>query len=237
MRRQRGLVGRLKQVFNDNQWLYVIVGLAIGLLLSPLINQLQSETIGRFIEGLIPEAVGIFFTVVFLDRLDDLRERRQVKETLLRRAHSRYNNTALEAIEELRVLDYLDDGSLSGLNLRGANWQDANLYKADLRGTDLTNAILMGADLVESNLTEAKVTHEQLAQLKTMHGATMPDGNRYDGRYRLSGDFAYAQRVGVNIHSAQELAGWYGVTMKAYNEGQLWADDHLPRMRNRGLYG
>jgi uncharacterized protein YjbI with pentapeptide repeats len=52
-----------------------------------------------------------------------------------------------------------------------------HLMNADLSGADLSEANLKGADLSEANLSGAKVTREQLAEVKSLNGATMPDGS------------------------------------------------------------
>ena len=76
--------------------------------------------------------------------------------------------------------------NLSGADLRGAELDgatlqevilfDANLRGADLRGADLSGADLSGADLRGTNLKGSTVTDEQLAQAKSLKGATLPDG-------------------------------------------------------------
>lgn len=48
--------------------------------------------------------------------------------------------------------------------------------QADLSKADLTEANLKNADLSEANLSGADITPEQLAQAKSLQGATMPDG-------------------------------------------------------------
>jgi uncharacterized protein YjbI with pentapeptide repeats len=66
---------------------------------------------------------------------------------------------------------------LTRANLSGANLTDANLTRAKLIGADLTDANLIGADLSNANLFGAKGwTNEQLAQAKSLVGATLPDG-------------------------------------------------------------
>jgi len=220
----------IRQWLPDFEWSSAAFGFALGLLAFLFINQFQADRILDFLDNLVPEFVGIIFTVLILDRLDELRELRQVKEQLVRRVHSRYNHTALEAIEELRVLGYLTDGTLAKRELRGSNWQNANLYKANLNGSDLRNAKMQGADFVEANLKGTQVTDEQLATSYIMHGATMPDGKRYDGRYNLPGDFDYARRNNVNLQSQAEMAEWFGVSLVDYMKGQEWARDYLPKM-------
>jgi uncharacterized protein YjbI with pentapeptide repeats len=97
---------------------------------------------------------------------------------------------------------YLPYAKLNGANLRGAylrgdpdqsgdadlsdaDLSDANLSEADLSYDNLSNANLQGANLTDAvlrgtNLSNAKVTSEQLAQAKSLEGATMPDDQKYE---------------------------------------------------------
>ena len=67
--------------------------------------------------------------------------------------------------------------NLQGANLTEANLTDAKLYQADLSKANLGGANLRGADLREANLTDAIITPEQLKKVKSLKGATMPDGS------------------------------------------------------------
>jgi uncharacterized protein YjbI with pentapeptide repeats len=97
---------------------------------------------------------------------------------------------------------FLHKAKLNGANLRGANLHgdpdlsgdadlsdadlsDANLSEADLSYDNLSNANLQGANLTDAvlrgaNLSNAKVTSEQLAEAKSLEGATMPDDQKYE---------------------------------------------------------
>jgi uncharacterized protein YjbI with pentapeptide repeats len=90
---------------------------------------------------------------------------------------------------------FLEEADLSGANLanvdlsnaewiykqdpllreRGAGLRNADLRDADLKGANLTNANLKGA-----NLKGAEVTDEQLASCKSLEGAIMPNGQKYE---------------------------------------------------------
>lgn len=59
---------------------------------------------------------------------------------------------ATSAIEELRVLGWLEDGALEGADLRGAKLNSADLSGARLARVDLTGAVLDGADLTGADL-------------------------------------------------------------------------------------
>jgi uncharacterized protein YjbI with pentapeptide repeats len=74
----------------------------------------------------------------------------------------------------------LNGADLREANLKGADLNSANLFGAILGGADLRDASLYGADLTLARLKDAKVSEEQLAESKSLEGATMPDGSKHD---------------------------------------------------------
>ena len=83
---------------------------------------------------------------------------------------------------------YLNDAKLSGAYL-----YDTDLGGADLSGADLSDAggrfesgarmvrtRLDGADLGGADLTNARVSEEQLREVESLEGATMPNGQKYE---------------------------------------------------------
>jgi hypothetical protein len=206
---------------SGNDLLYLAVGVLLGIIAFPLIG-LISGNLQSFLYDLAPEGVGIIFTVLVLDQLDKLREERQTRERLMREAHSRDKNFASQAIEELRALGWLAEGCLRDKELRGSNWDGANLYQADLRGADLRRANFEGADFYEANLTDAKVDPAQFRNAKTLRFATMPDGQKYDGRYNLPHDLALMKdpRFKTDPNDPAQVAKFYDVPVEAYLKGQ-----------------
>lgn len=188
------------------------------------------------------------------------RQENRRKANLIARLGSDDRQTALRALWEIRAYGWLWDGSLarsdlSGTNLAGgdlskgmlrkvwlvgARLVEADLSEADLEGGDLSGADLSGAQLRGSNLrranlsganlTGADVEEAELCRCGGLIGATMPDGSRYDGRYRLPDDLDPLQLAGLSADDAR-LADWYDVPGTAYAAGQRWAAEHLPRLR------
>jgi uncharacterized protein YjbI with pentapeptide repeats len=84
----------------------------------------------------------------------------------------------------------LQEANLQGAILQQAILRGAILFRADLRGTHLQQAILQqahlfradlrGAILQRANLQDAKVTDSQLANTRSLQGATMPNGQKYE---------------------------------------------------------
>ena len=68
---------------------------------------------------------------------------------------------------------------------------------------------LSGADFRGANLYEAKVSDEEIADCNILFGATMPDGNRYDGRFNLHGDIELARKEDIDPDNAEAMARWY----------------------------
>lgn len=72
------------------------------------------------------------------------------------------------------------EADLREADFSGADLTNANLHGANLIATDLTDADLTGTDLTDVDLTDAVVTEEQLEQAKSLEGATMPNGQKYE---------------------------------------------------------
>lgn len=149
--------------------------------------------------------------------------------------------------------------SLRGVDLRDANLQDADLTRVDLRGANLWGANLQNtwlekADLKETQLRDANLqraklprvenlSDEQIVQMKSLWGATLPDGTHYDGRYNLSHDVAAARAI-LNERSflpgledeedAKAMAEYYEVSLVSFDLGQVWARKNLPQLRDSG---
>jgi uncharacterized protein YjbI with pentapeptide repeats len=103
--------------------------------------------------------------------------------------HANLSDTDLTGLAFIDA--FLFQADLSGANLSGALLEDCDLSSADLSGADLSganltnadlrSAILSGADLSDAYFVEADVTDdEQLAYCKSLKGATMPDGKKYE---------------------------------------------------------
>lgn len=133
---------------------------------------------------------------------------------------------------------------LSFSSLRDTSWIETDLEDAALDHTDLTGstlssypdgphipeANLKNASLFNANLTNAKVRPEQLVQVRSLSGAIMPDGRKYDGRYRLPDEVESIEKLikqrGGDIESPLLIAAYYGVPVEDYVVGQEWANNH-----------
>ena len=135
----------------------------------------------------------------------------------------------------------LNRASLHRANLRNADLRSflsqSDLSAADLRKADLIGASivasLVGADLSSADLTEADVSVKQLAHASSLRGATMPDGSRYDGRFRLPRDIDLAQSLGIEPVDPEAMADFYAVSLHDYLRALEWGEENLPELQKK----
>jgi uncharacterized protein YjbI with pentapeptide repeats len=70
-----------------------------------------------------------------------------------------------------------DPTDIHNTNLNDARLSQASFYKANLDGADLTGADLSGTYMSYAHMRYATLSNEQLAQVASLEGATMPDGS------------------------------------------------------------
>lgn len=149
---------------------------------------------GDFYANVSSELISIVITVLVLERLN---ARRQDKQELTRlKALLKSNESVVTkiAIAELRARRWLEDGSLSRINLissnimeaslersefkdsffANANCQETNFFRANLEGVDFLQANLRGAFLVFTNLKDADLSYANL------EGAFLANSNLED---------------------------------------------------------
>lgn len=120
----------------------------------------------------------------------DQADKNQVVQLVLEMG-SKNNNVALRAVNSLRELGHLSDGTLEMAKLRGANLEDAKLSYANLRGAflgwaNLKGAFLVGADLQKvilwsanlqgANLEKANIEGAVLENAFFDETTILPDG-------------------------------------------------------------
>jgi uncharacterized protein YjbI with pentapeptide repeats len=96
----------------------------------------------------------------------------------------------------------LSSANLSDANLGGANLSGAILNAAYLFGANLSGANLSGANLSDANLSDAnlegtqEVSDEQLAEARSLKGATMPNGQKYEDWLKSKGSGEDGENTG-----------------------------------------
>ena len=107
--------------------------------------------------------------------------------TVLRRLGPDRKGSVVQFLQESALLERpnpivrFDDADLSEADLSRATLSNANLSYATLNNANLGSADLTGANLEGANLSGAThVTQEQLASGKSLLGATLPNGQKYE---------------------------------------------------------
>jgi hypothetical protein len=91
------------------------------------------------------------------------------KMDLVRKLRSTENKIVLQAVEELRVRGWLEDGSLKSIPLCHVHMEGADLLRADLSQIDFHQADLHEADLSMANLSGARLTRANLQAANLSH--------------------------------------------------------------------
>jgi len=157
-----------------SRWrLLILAAMLIGAVVSTGIGLAMNHDVAGTFLNFGSEMGGAFVTFILLDMIlasRDEQEAQQRREEDLRRRligklGSAINTEARRAAEELRVLGWLSDGTLSeielvnanleGVDLRGANLRGAKLHRANLHGAKLSDADLSGAFLIAADLRDA----------------------------------------------------------------------------------
>lgn len=74
----------------------------------------------------------------------------------------------------------LKDANFTGANLIDATFRGADLFGANFNQTDLAGVNFRYANMSRVNLQDAIISEEQLAQVRTLEGATLPDGTKHE---------------------------------------------------------
>jgi uncharacterized protein YjbI with pentapeptide repeats len=81
----------------------------------------------------------------------------------------------------------LSYGNLENTKLTGADLTSANLHKVDLRRTRLNQATMRGTNLRGAAGLSDKALEHKLKKAKTLEGATMPNGQKYEDWLKSKG--------------------------------------------------
>ncbi|MEM6284116.1 MAG: pentapeptide repeat-containing protein, partial [Chloroflexota bacterium] len=100
----------------------------------------------------------VAITVLIIDSLNQRRQREEEKQRLLRQMGSKENGLALQAVEDLRALGALKDGTLRGANFEEANLEDVRLGRVDMRQARMDFSNLKKAHLFFANMEKADMS-------------------------------------------------------------------------------
>ncbi len=105
--------------------------------------------------------------------------------------------------------------------LEKVNFRNATLWQVNFQGAFLNDCDLQNADLRSANLKDVNINDlDCFKRTARMCGSIMPDGQRYNGGYNLSGDIEDAKKRGVDIKDLASMATFYGISLNEYSTGQ-----------------
>jgi hypothetical protein len=230
----------------EEGWNWLMVG---ALIMLEVLAFVMIRIGGELMLNCGSEILGIIVTVVVIDWVYHLRGEKALKERLIREMGSRHNSIALKAVIELSVHGWLEDGSLRssqfyeadlsdaylfGVDFEGAGFHTVNFSNANLRHANFKNASFEGkirfdnAILAYANFKGSTFSEPlKFINADDMAEAILPDGKKYDGRYRLKGDLEMYESMRNEFGLIMSWAEFYGISEKEYEEGQRWADENL----------
>ena len=126
--------------------------------------------------------------------IDSIYHEARIKEQLIQALRGG-QSLALRAIEELRLRDWLHDGSLAGAHLADVDLHGAALFMAELSGVVFDMTDLRGANLFMANLYEARMRRTILL------GASLIEADLQHADLRLA-DLRDANLHGANLTGA-----------------------------------
>ena len=181
------------------RWVILLVLSVVGLGLSLGVSFCTGDWSGLWL-NLGTELLGAVLVYVLIDRFVKRgEEQERAFEYLIVKMRSSNRDKAIEAVEELRRLEYLCDGSLqhaqlphanlekAGLhgadlrwaNLHGVNLKGAHLHAATLEGEEFDPADLRGANLYEADIKGAHLDAPHLRGVIFDEETVLPDGRRW----------------------------------------------------------
>ena len=238
----------IQQLWKEYQGLYVIAGVLIGLLLFPLLELIVTD-LSQLLIGLVPEAVGIGFTVFFLDRIYQNREEVKYKQQLIVEMGSLDNSTALRAAEALNDKGWAQDGTLVGARLREANLKNirikyaklsrAHLVSADLRNGEMYHAdfsrvqmsdsLLRGSTFNVSSFENAVICHADFRNSRlrscNFRGALL-DSSDFENADLSKADLRGADLIGANLQNVEFGEGLNWKPTVQMDENTILPDGH-----------
>ena len=215
--------------------LVALVLLAVGAVMAAL-SLRNGASFVDVLTNLGTELGGIALTVLLIEQLNKKRERR-LQESAYRvklssELGSRVHDVAIRAVEKLRGLGALEDGSLSGVDLENADLRRARLSGAQLVEVNLHGAVLERVELQRARLDGSRLSHANMKEAE-LHGASLT-GADLTGARLDDADLSGANLEGAILDDAR-LAGAHllnadlsGASMRRCNlEGAILAASDL----------
>lgn len=202
----------------------VLVVLLIGAVIPTAVGFALNPDWSSLLLNLGSEMGGGLITFILIDMIVAQRDAQEAREhqlhdlrqRLIHKLGSSINTESRRAAEELRMLGWLSDGSLDGVELVGANLEGVNLRGAVLRNaklfrSNLKGAHLYGADLSGAFLTGSNLSGAHMGRVK-LDGAWLAGTNLSECKRIPRGALARARRLkGAIMPDGSRYDGCYGL--------------------------
>lgn len=135
---------------------------------------------------------------------------------LIYKLRSPDNKRVMQAVEELRVRGWLQDGSLRGVPLCHVHMQGVDLLSADFANVDFHQADFENADLSMANLNNTKLTRVNFQRANLSHtditGADLYKANLKEARNITEEQLKKAKRLyGAIMPNGETYDGRYNL--------------------------
>lgn len=215
----------LEEFYANTSW--ELIGIAVTVLI--IDNMYRTHEVQQEKDRLMRQLSSPDEHIAF-EGLERMRAHGWLEDSVLQGASLQGANLHKANLQEAHLQEaHLQNADLRGADLLGALLTDAHLHEANLEGANLHLADLRGAILEDAHLRGVNleaawgVTDQQLMEADALLDAIMPNGERYDGRLRLSGDIAHARQAGFKVDDPTSMARFYVVPVSVYLRGQAQA--------------
>jgi|GEM_PF-4451060 len=155
--------------------LVLIAGIICGAWLFGTENSLISNApLIAYGNNIFSDMLTMIVTIAALNWLSERRMTKHLRLHLQAQVQSKNNLTALDAINQMQLRDWLNrtDSPLNNIEAHNANWSGATLWNANLRNAQIQDADLQNVTFHESDLQWAKLDKSNLASAH-LNGANL----------------------------------------------------------------
>lgn len=198
-------------LWKDNRWLFFLSGWLLGLVTVSSLQRVNTDILALLYD-LVPETVGLVFTVFILNRFADNRAIDERKLNSFRLVKSRSTDIAVEALEQIQhqgwwdeLLKHYQDNEacvdlsfvrwFGGVQLNEITLTSANLNQSNLQSATFAEANLQNTTFMEANLKDTLLGKANL-QNTDLWGANL------EGSFLVQANLQGAKLESVNLKNA-----------------------------------
>lgn len=201
------MISRLQKLTNWHVF-YILVFITLATSVgSAFLNPEQADSAwwSGFLQNFSTEMMGAIATFVLFELVIETRKREENKQevidkekaTLIVQMRSSDEVTVENALEQLRVNGWLEDGTLADEQLSAKYLTSANLSGARLTDANLSHTILVGTNLSGANLENANLSTSVLMKTN-LSGANLRNANLF-ATFMMNTDLSGVDLLGAEL--------------------------------------